>query len=90
MWTYDLESHLPVYLWKQHCNRKNLVHFWEMLRIIAVHQDHIFNICDNENESDEEQNDGDVTEKAAACVFCGRDFKNDRGLKTHLRTCSEK
>lgn len=96
---YNLESHLPIYLWKKQCERKNINCFWEILRIIAKHQSSIFSQKDQEAVaeeslavSDDEVDELQVSEveTEVSCLFCGRDFKNNRGLNTHLRTCSEK
>ena len=35
---YNLESHLPVFLWKQNCDRDGKDYFWELLRLLHKHQ----------------------------------------------------
>ena len=45
---------------------------------------------DNDSSDDEVQDDEDDTKVSVDCVFCGREFKNNRGLNVHLRSCAEK
>ena len=40
--------------------------------------------------SDDEVDELIQVETEVSCLYCGRDFKNNRGLNTHLRSCSEK
>ena len=36
---YDLESYLPVYLWKKQCEVEDKDPFWELLRLLSKHQE---------------------------------------------------
>ena len=80
---YDLESHLPVYLWKKYCDRNEKDYFWELLGILKKHQE-VF--C---NEKDSDTQESDLSSKVA-CFYCGNNYKNEKGLKIHVKTCSEK
>ena len=95
---YDLESYLPVYLWRQECEAQGKVPFWELLRLLHKHQDVFF------SSPVEIENVGcclflfvhnfyvflfyyedvPVPVKMVACIFCGGLFKGEKGVKIHL------
>ena len=81
---YDLECHLPVYLWRQYCDRCDIDPFWELLELLRKHQS-VF--CNEEELVDE--SDTEPIGKVS-CYYCGNEYKNNRGLNIHLRTCDEK
>jgi hypothetical protein len=39
---YDLESYLPVYLWKKQCENEGVSTFWEIMTLLKKHQDVFF------------------------------------------------
>ena len=80
---YDLESHLPVYLWKKYCDREEKDYFWELLGLLKKHQEVFF----NENVSDTQESD---LSSKVSCIYCGNTYKNEKGLKIHVKKCSEK
>ena len=81
---YDLESHLPVYLWKKYCDRSEKDYFWELLGLLKKHQD----VFCNENVDDTKEPD-DLSSNVS-CFYCGNVYKNQKGLKIHIKKCSEK
>ena len=48
---YDLESYLPVYLWKKHCELEGKDHFWELMTLLPKHQS-VFCAEDGNNDSE--------------------------------------
>ena len=53
---YDLESYLPVFLFKRKCDRLGNIYFWEIIRIIAKHQAAIMSSLDTILDEDVEAN----------------------------------
>ena len=53
---YDLESYLPVFLWKQAMERKKKNCFWELMRLLQKHPNLLCNNIDDDIEFSEEVN----------------------------------
>ena len=83
---YKLESYLPVYLWKQMCDRDGKDYFWEILRLLHIHQD-VFCASDDELLDDEH---GKQEVEPVACFYCGDKFRGSKGVKIHMKKCEEK
>ena len=97
---YDLESYLPVYLWKKQCENEGVSTFWEIMTLLKKHQDVFF--------SSEADNVGLIVSllyilwsyalqvktsepvALAQCFFCGGMFRCEKGVKIHQKKCEEK
>ena len=58
-------------------------YFWELLGLLKKHQEVFF----NENVSDTQESD---LSSKVSCIYCGNTYKNEKGLKIHVKKCSEK
>ena len=83
---YKLESYLPVYLWKQMCDRDGKDYFWELLRLLHIHQD-VF--CSSDDDLLDDDN-GKQEVEPVACFYCGDKFRGSKGVKIHMKKCEEK
>ena len=82
---YKLESYLPVYLWKQLCDREGKDIFWELVRLLHIHQG-VFCAVDDDLVDDNES----VEVQFVSCFYCGEKFRGNRGVKIHMKKCVEK
>ena len=80
---YDLESYLPLYIFKQRVKFANKSLFQEFLKIINKHQTLVM----NQNKLREKPTKEIIKVK---CCFCGLFFDGKVGVKIHQRSCIEK
>ena len=68
------------------CDRDGKDYFWELLRLLHIHQD-VF--CSSDDELLDDDN-GNQEVEPVPCFYCGDKFRGSKGVKIHMKKCEEK
>ena len=90
-----MEYYLPLFLWNVNCQREGKNPFWELLKILSKADADVFDLkTEKENEVIKQRKNATTQNNfiqeqemnKKQCLYCGEDFKGERGLNLHFKS----